>query len=341
VLPCRELPYSPWARAIWLGLPAAILALGGASVAARRGLWRGGAIVAVGLGPTLPLLPIGPDFETIRWIYYPMVGISLAVASVLSGASRRAALRWGSIVGVCVLEIAAGIRNYPPWEEAGADMRAAIALSGPVLASAPKDARGWLPGLPWVVRGAYCANCGIPFLYQRISGRQDIQVFDPVGAVGPLDFAAVLDPKNDSAADLLDPTGAVTLEPGRAWSFDFFTGDMAAAGVRAIDLRTWLSRRMRVFRSGLPGVLLLPVMKTTPGARMVVSIVGDLPATPVNPFDHWLRRTVRAPAGLSRRPIPLDEPQELPAGVDTFRIDVTIPHLNQATLRSIEVKILP
>jgi hypothetical protein len=191
------------------------------------------------------------------------------------------------------------------------------------------------------VRGAYCANCGIPFLYQRISGRDDINVFDPVEAVGRLDIAMELNPKKNILTDLLDPAGAVALEPGQSWSFDFASGDLGSAGVRAIDLRTWQGSTGRVFRSGLPGVLLLPVMRTRPGARVSVVVDGELATAPLDPFDSWLRRTLRTPAGVSRRPVPLGGALELPQGVDTFRLDLTVPHLDQIVLRWIKVKILP
>jgi hypothetical protein len=341
VLPCRVPPDSDWFRAAFFAIPAAILAFGGASVAARRGLVRGAAIVGIGLAPTASLLPIGPELLTARWIYAPSIGIALAVASVLAGgrvAAAGRALRWVPILGFACLEIFAANRNYPAWEASGEILRDAIRLTAPRLASAPPNAKIWIAGLPWVVRGAYCANCGIPFVYRRTSGRYDLDALDPVGALGALDLALELDPKKKSLRDLVDPGDALELRAGAPWILDLAADPNDWKGARAIDLGTL--RRTDGFRfyAGLPGVLLLPAMRTKAGGRLIARIEGDFPAPPPGPRNSWIRCTARGGAGIERRPIPNDREFALPEGAEAFRIDITVPHLERMLIRRITVR---
>ena len=219
----------------------------------------------------------------------------------------------------------------------GEILRDAIRLTAPRLASAPPNAKIWIAGLPWVVRGAYCANCGIPFVYRRTSGRYDLDALDPVGALGALDLALELDPKKKSLRDLVDPGDALELRAGAPWILDLAADPNDWKGARAIDLGTL--RRTDGFRfyAGLPGVLLLPAMRTKAGAPHRADR-GDFPAPPPGPRNSWIRCTARGGAGIERRPIPNDREFALPEGAEAFRIDITVPHLERMLIRRITVR---
>jgi len=204
-----------WAETARVLLPALLLALGGASAAARRGVPRGAAIFACFLAPTSSVLPVGPELGLVRQLFSPSIGLAVVCASLTAGMPLGRRGRWVAVSAFAGLALAVGRGNVAAWRAAGAEMREAVALATPVVARAPKDARILVYGIPDSVQGAISGRNGAPAM-RRASGRTDVTVFAPVHGYDDLDV--LIDVRDGRATDE-DPKLAVTLARGESVRF--------------------------------------------------------------------------------------------------------------------------
>jgi hypothetical protein len=305
-----------------------------------RQVRRAAPFVVMGLLPVAPLLPIGRTFETIRWLFFPSIGIALLTASALAGFPLRGRWRWLPILLYAALSAAAGRANFAAWRESASLLTGGLDAIAPHVKAMPSEGRAWVLGIPWMVRGAYCANCGVPQLYQRAHERRDAEFLDAASAVGTLDLAIAYDAKEGRAESFVRAGEGVVLGLTAPWSADFAAGS-TPADVKLYALPSAQLPKALRLQAGLPGAVALPPMSAPAGSRLRVDLESVPRVADDGASGPRLHITQLTPSGLTRMRRPVGREFPLAPGVELFRLDLTVPYGEAVELSRVKVSVVP
>lgn len=340
ILPARETPRKTLPRAVWWGVPLLILAWGGAGVAMRRAMPAGLFIFIIGLAPVAALLPIGFELECARWLMLPTVGIVAMVAAALSGGMLRGRAAWIPIALFAGASVLVTGQNARAWSQSSDAVRKASELLKPALAKEPPRSRVIIAGLPWVVKGVVCFNCGVPWYYELLSGRRDLFISEPTTFSGVYESIYELNIADNSIQPWMDGT-VVDLSGGASWKYQFGKEPGRDREVRMLNVYVIESGDGIVLRPGISGNILLPVFQRDPDAELVVRLDAEwvdddkIPPPAVNATASAIN-AAGARVNL-RRHIPKGENVVFEGTSPRVRLDITIPHGAPLRIRSIEV----
>ncbi|MFN0207845.1 MAG: hypothetical protein ACKVS6_16170 [Planctomycetota bacterium] len=340
-LPTRWNPIAYEKRMLWWIIPPVLLAWGGISAAARRGVWRGWLIFAIGIAPVAPMLPIGRMIECARWLFVPTVGIVAFVASCLAGGPLRGRAAWIPVAAFVVLFWFVSNNNLDAWRSSSEIFTKGVELATPLIKETPRNGKVWVAGLPLQVQGAYCFNNAIPFAFNAVLGRTDLEYVDPVMGRGLLDAVIEVDIKNQRAANLLDPKAAIDLAAGEEWSTPVNDEADDGKNYRIVNFIELWSPEGKLYKAGLFGYLLLPTFRIPVGAKVEIQIVGGLRDENGPSGTPLLFCTMLTPEGILRMPRQIGEPFLLAESSRLFRPEIIVSIGKVLYLEEIRVRVIP
>ncbi len=325
-------------------LASSLLLATGRTAAARRSIPRAILFAALAVAPGLPLWgPIeGSALSAGHLLLFPAAGVALAAAACCAGASGPPRVRLLLLASFATIGIVTGRANFAPWRVAAETSERAAAIVTDAVASAPRNARLVVYGLPDSVEGVVTFRNALPHFVRLVADRRDLTGLPPERAVGLFDALLEIDLAAPRANLRTSLEAERTLGPGEVLDLDLAEGSPDRRRCDAFDLQlsdgadgVW-----RLRSSGLDGVLALPAVRVPAGARARLEIDGATRSHDgvVSPVLTAL--VVERPTGLERMLL-ADAEGPIPEGTAALRLEILVLRGDEVVLRRVRLAIAP
>jgi hypothetical protein len=313
-----------------------LLAVGGATRVASRGLTIATVLFAVTAAPTAPLLPVKPDLASARFLFSPSLAVALAAASLCAGAAWSPRARWATIAAYALASVLAVRVNFDAWSRTGAIVRQARSSAESRFAGLPESARVWVIGLPDAVNGVQCFHNAEEFCFRRWLRRPGLRVADAYGPNALLDALFVFDLRTAEMRALPAEEGYALTPSGDSLELDFTSSGSDRGRVRTVELQGIDGRQGEwvLLATSARSRLLIPSVKAPQSAQIRLFVDGFLETGPEE-REEMSQAVVsqRTASGIDRRIYSLDAP--IPTAGGPFSIELAVPNGARFRVRSL------